>query len=112
MTFNTVGIFSIGEMGQSVAQVLRTNGLRTITSLSGRSEGTKRRAEEAGVKDRESVAQVVSEADIILSITHSSSALQVGKEVAVAIRETGKETLFADLNSIGGLASRDPHIGR
>ena len=32
-------------MGQSVAQVLGTNGLHIITSLGGRSEGTRTRAE-------------------------------------------------------------------
>ena len=65
MKINTVGIFSIGEMGQSVSQVLGDHGLRVVTSLSGRSETTRRRAEEAGVVDLKSVTQVVAQAEII-----------------------------------------------
>ena len=100
MKLNTVGVFSIGEMGQSVSQVLKTHNLRVVTSLSGRSEATRKRAEEAGVVDLESVARVVAETDIVLSTTHSSGALEVGRDVAEAMRETGEEVLFADLNSI------------
>ena len=33
MTFHSVGIFSIGEMGQSVAQVLKANGLSVISPI-------------------------------------------------------------------------------
>ncbi len=110
MKIKTVGIFSIGEMGQSVSKVLTDHGLRVVTSLSGRSETTRRRAGEVGVVDLESVAQVVSQAEIILSTTHSSGALDVGKEVAGALRKTGDSVLFADLNSIAPETTHDIDI--
>lgn len=101
----TIGILSIGEMGQSVARVLRENGARVVTSLEGRSAGTRSRAEAAGIEDAGSVNDLVQAADLLLSIVVSSAAEGVGKEVAAAVRATGKPLLFAEMNSISPMTA-------
>ncbi len=99
-TPSTVGLFSLGEMGHSVAAVLVQHGVQVVTCLAGRSPRSQRLAAKAGVRDLPSVAEVVRRADIILSIVVPSAAPKVGAEVARAIRETGRSPLFVDANSI------------
>ena len=47
MTWHSVGVISLGEMGSAVATVLRTHGLRVVTCVQGRSARTQQRAEAA-----------------------------------------------------------------
>ena len=65
---STVGILSPGDMGHTVGNVLRENGLRVITCLNGRSQRTRQLAEKAGIVDVPTYPQFVTEADLILSI--------------------------------------------
>ena len=48
---NTVGILSPGDMGHTVAGVLRQNGLRVILRVWDRSQRTHELAEKAGIVD-------------------------------------------------------------
>ena len=48
---NTIGILSPGDMGHTVGDVLRQNGLRVITCLEGRSQRTRELAQKAGIVD-------------------------------------------------------------
>ena len=70
---NTVGILSPGDMGHTVGKVLRENGLRIITCLKDRSQRTRELAEKAGIEDVPTYPQLVTEADLILSIMGTST---------------------------------------
>ena len=68
MDLNTVALLSPGDMGHSVGAVLVANGLRVISCLEGRSERTTGLAEKAGIAAVNSYAEMVCEAQMIISI--------------------------------------------
>ena len=73
---NTVGILSPGDMGHNVGNVLRENGLRVITCLQGIEVSVLMQlAEKAGIVDVPTYSQLVTEADLILSIMVPAQAI-------------------------------------
>ena len=50
MAFQRIGILSIGEMGYHWARLLASHGVEVLTYSKGRSEVTRKRAENAGVR--------------------------------------------------------------
>jgi len=96
----TVGILSPGDMGHSVGNALRENGLRVITCLEGRSERTRMLAAEAGIGDVPTYADLVQGADLLLSILVPAQALNAAARVADVLVETGAELAYADCNAI------------
>ena len=79
---NAVGILSPGDMGHTVGNVLRQNGLRVITCLQGRSQRTRQLAEKAGIVDVPTYPEFVTEADLILSIMVPAQAMSAAAAVA------------------------------
>jgi 3-hydroxyisobutyrate dehydrogenase-like beta-hydroxyacid dehydrogenase len=96
----TVGVLSPGDMGHSVGNVLRENGLRVITCLKGRSERTRTLAAEAGIGDVPTYVDLVQEADLLLSILVPAQAPYAAARVADALIETGAALAYADCNAI------------
>ncbi|MFN8493966.1 MAG: DUF1932 domain-containing protein [Caldilineaceae bacterium] len=96
----TVGILSPGDMGHVVGQVLRTNGLRVIAALQGRSTRTKTLAGQAGIEDVGALEDLVQQADVLLSILVPAEAVSAAQAVAQAIQATGATLLYADCNAI------------
>jgi 3-hydroxyisobutyrate dehydrogenase-like beta-hydroxyacid dehydrogenase len=95
-----VALLSPGDMGHSVGQVLVENGLRVITCLQGRSERTRGLAAEAGIEDVESYAEMVRQADLLLSIMVPAQAPRAAGRVAHALRETDAKLAYVDCNAI------------
>jgi 3-hydroxyisobutyrate dehydrogenase-like beta-hydroxyacid dehydrogenase len=87
-------------MGSNVGRALRENGLRVITSLSGRSQRTRGLAAAAGIEDAGSLNAVIDQADLILSIMVPSEAENLAVEIASAIRASSKAVAFAECNAI------------
>ena len=102
MTHNiqTVALLSPGDMGHSVGQVLVENGLRVITCLEGRSERTRGLAAEAGIAGVPTYADLVREADLLLSILVPAQARDAAGVVARAVTETGADLVYVDCNAI------------
>ena len=96
----TIGVMSPGDMGHSVGNVLRENGLRVISCLGDRSERTKALAAEAGIEDVPTYADLVQEADLLLSVLTPAQAVNAAQRVAEALVETGAELAYADCNAI------------
>ena len=110
MTVNTVAILSPGDMGHAVGQALGEHGFEVIACLNGRSERTRRLAEKGSLKDVPTLEDMVSQADLILSILVPSEAIGVARKVAESIRATGAHTPFADCNAVSpqsALAMKD-----
>ena len=97
---NTVGILSPGDMGHTVGNVLRENGLRVITCLKDRSQRTRQLAEKAGIIDVPTYSQLVTEADLILSIMVPAQAMSAASVVAEALQQTNATLTYTDCNAI------------
>jgi len=91
----TVALLSPGDMGSAVGRRLREGGLRVVTSLAGRSEGTRARAVEADIEDAGSLAAAVARADLVLSILPPGRALELARAVG---RDAGP--LYVDCNAV------------
>lgn len=96
----TVGILGVGDMGHIVAKVLISNGLRVITCLKDRSERSRYLAKVANVEEVSTYKELVSEAEIILSMVVPSQSLQAVQVIVNEISETNVKVIFADCNSI------------
>ena len=97
---NTIGILSPGDMGHTVGDVLRQNGLRVITCLKDRSQRTHALAEKAGIVDVLTYSQLVTEADLILSIMVPAQAKSAAAAVAEALQQVDTPLTYADCNAI------------
>ena len=100
MPVKTVAILSPGDMGHAVGRALGEHGLDVITCLRGRSQRTRSLAREGNIRDLPSLEDLVSQADLVLSILVPAEAVSVARQVADALRATGAETPFADCNAI------------
>ena len=96
----TVAIVSAGAMGAGLAKRLTTFGCTVLTIVEGRSESTKQRAKEAGIKGA-SLSEIVREADWVLSILPPSSAEHFAREFLA----TEKTVLVDDGGRIRARAS-------
>jgi 3-hydroxyisobutyrate dehydrogenase-like beta-hydroxyacid dehydrogenase len=100
MAIRTVGIISAGDMGAAIGNVLRHGGLDVVTPLDGRSELTRTRASEAGMRDSGPVEALVDEADLVLSVLVPAEANAIADTVTNAMRSTGKRPPFVECNAI------------
>src|SRR5262245_45963849 len=99
MKIRNVGVMSPGDMGQAVALQVKAKGMNGLTALEGRSDRTRELARQAGLTDLGTVAQLVAECDIVLSIMDPGSAVKFARVVSDALRTTGRRTLIVDCNA-------------
>jgi 3-hydroxyisobutyrate dehydrogenase-like beta-hydroxyacid dehydrogenase len=107
MADRAIGLLHPGEMGAAIGAALVANGCRVIWASDGRSAETRSRAEEAGLDDAGSVAEVARRSDVILSVCPPHAAAEVARAVA------GFDGLYVDANAIApatvrGLADAVP----
>lgn len=102
----TVGIISPGDMGHVVGQILKSHGLRVVTSLAERSARTRRLAAKAGIEDVGGYDELVVVADIVLSILVPAEAMTAAQRIAEALAATGSDLTFVDCNAIAPLTVR------
>jgi len=94
----TVAIVAQGAMGAGVGARLVENGLRVVTSLTGRSAASAKRAEAAGmvaVSDQEA-----SQADFFLSIVPPAEAIALAERMSPLIAAGNKKTVYVDCNAV------------
>lgn len=95
-----IGITSIGDMGGQVAVRLQKAGYEIFTSLEGRSKRTAALTAKAGVTDCGSLDKLVSTVDVIISVLDPAHAVTKAREVAAAIKATGKKIMFVNGNAV------------
>ncbi|HYT54527.1 MAG TPA: DUF1932 domain-containing protein [Verrucomicrobiae bacterium] len=106
MAFQKIGIMSIGEMGFHWAKLLKSHGVEVFTYDKDRGEVSRKRAENAGVKSLPSMAALVSEAELIVSIVVPFAARRVATKVAKAAMKAGrKDLLYLDANAISPMTA-------
>lgn len=107
MQIRNIGVASPGDMGQAIAACLKECGLNVHTALDGRSERTKTLAREAGLTDCGSMEKLVATCDMVLSVLNPGAAVDKAREVAAAIRKTGRKIALADCNAVSPQAVRE-----
>ncbi|MEK7341612.1 MAG: DUF1932 domain-containing protein [Candidatus Binatota bacterium] len=108
MAFQRIGILSIGEMGYHWARLLASHEVEVLTYTKGRSEVTRKRAENAGVRFVPSLARLVSESDLVVCVAVPSAAKRVAAKVAKAlIKVERKNLLYLDANAISPMTARE-----
>jgi len=94
----TVAVVAQGAMGAGIGGRLAERGLRVVTSLSGRSEASAKRAAAAGmvaVSDQE-----CAQADYFLSILPPNEALALAEKMAALIGPSNKKPIYVDCNAV------------
>ena len=107
MQITNVGVISPGDMGQAIAGRLKECGLNVYAALDGRSERTKTLARAAGLTDCGSIEKLVATCELVLSVINPGEALNVARQVAAAMRKTGRKIAFADLNAVSPQTARE-----
>jgi len=100
MTIPRVGILSPGDMGHVVARVLKDHGLTVVTCLKDRSNRTKALTQKVGIRMVPDYKQLVTEADMILSILVPAQATNAANTVFNALRSTDRKIIYVDCNAI------------
>ena len=94
----TIAIVAQGAMGAGVGGRLVEKGLHVITSLSGRSEASAKRAKDAGMVPASD--QECAQADYFLSIVPPSDALALAKKMSALIEPGNKKPIYVDCNAV------------
>ena len=100
MKIDKVGFMTPGDMGQAVAMQIKARGFTVLTALDKRSERSRALAREAGLTDVGSIARLVAESEVVLSVMNPGAAVDFAREAADAMRASGRKILFADCNAI------------
>lgn len=98
----TVAVLHPGAMGVAVANALVSNGHRTLWCPTGRSDATAARAAGVGLEAMD-LPDLLSEADVVLSVCPPSEALAVAEEVVVA----GFDGTYVDGNAVSPNRARE-----
>jgi len=92
MSFQRIGILSIGEMGFHWARLLIGKNVEVFTFDENRSQVTRQRAVNAGATSVPSMVELASASDLIVSLVVPSAAQQVAAELASALSSIEKKT--------------------
>jgi len=92
----TIGILHPGAMGISVAASALRSGHRVCYASEGRSDATRARASEHGLRDRAALADLCVECSIIISVCPPHAA----EDVASQVSAHGFKGLYLDANAI------------
>jgi 3-hydroxyisobutyrate dehydrogenase-like beta-hydroxyacid dehydrogenase len=88
-------------MGASFGRLLAARGLRVVTSLTGRSDRTIQLSRDAGIVSLNSLAELVDESNVIVSLVSPAAAAEVAGEFCTAVSRSPSSLLYVDANSIG-----------
>jgi 3-hydroxyisobutyrate dehydrogenase-like beta-hydroxyacid dehydrogenase len=91
-----VGLLHPGQMGASIGAAAQRGGNTVWWASHGRGAATRTRAEQAGLRDAGSLAQLCAACDVIVSVCPPHAAEDVARQVA----ETGFGGLYVDANAI------------
>ena len=94
MTIATVGLLHPGAMGAAVGRVLTRAGTTVLWASQGRSAESGARADEAGLHDARTVAELAARSDLVLAICPPHGALDAARSVGPF---TG---LYVDANAV------------
>jgi 3-hydroxyisobutyrate dehydrogenase-like beta-hydroxyacid dehydrogenase len=94
LTGLTVGLLHPGRMGSAIAAQLIARGHRVVWCPVGRSAGSARRAEQAGLVAVDSIGELLTACDVVFSICPPAAAEEVADQIA------GYTGIFVEANAI------------
>lgn len=94
----TVALIAPGAMGAALGKRLSHHGAEVITSLTDRSERSRQRAEDAGMRDVELTALM--QADLLLSVVPPAEAEALARQLAPLLSKADAPPTYCDLNAI------------
>jgi 3-hydroxyisobutyrate dehydrogenase-like beta-hydroxyacid dehydrogenase len=97
-----MGLVHPGAMGASVGAAAKASGARVVWASEGRSSETKARAEADGLEDVGTLAQLVSESDLILSVCPPNAAEDLARQIIGA----SFRGVYLDANAISPATAR------
>lgn len=97
-----IGVLNPGEMGSALAASARAAGARVVWVSACRGPATRARAEADGLEDVGTLARLVGESEVIVSVCPPAAALDVAREVAAA----GFRGTFVDANAVAPATTR------
>lgn len=100
MKIERVGFMTPGDMGQAVAMQIKAKGYTVCTALGRRSERSRKMAAEIGLVDLGTIAKLVAECDVVMSVMNPGAGLEFATEAAEAIKGQTHKPLFIDCNAI------------
>jgi L-threonate 2-dehydrogenase len=95
---HVVAVIAPGAMGAAIGRRLADRGVKVLTSLTGRSAATAKRAGDAGMIDA-SDAEIAA-ADFMLSILPPGDALALAQRFAPALAASNAKPVYVDCNAI------------
>ena len=95
-----VGILYPGEMGSTLGRLLLSRGIRVVTTLEGRSDRSVRLCREAGLEELDTLGDVVTQADVVISVVTPAAAMSVARHVAAELSKRRGRTVYVDVNSV------------
>ena len=99
-TTRTIALMSPGDMGHAVGACLRRHGVRVITMLKGRSRRTADLAAAAGIENVDDDVDLVTNADLLLSIVAPAEAPALAERFAGAIEKADSALVYVDCNAV------------
>ena len=93
-----VAVVAPGMMGAAVGGRLAAHGLKVLTSLTGRSDETVKRAKAAGLSAASD--EEIAASDFILSILPPGDAVALAQRFAPALTASNAKPVFVDCNAI------------
>jgi 3-hydroxyisobutyrate dehydrogenase-like beta-hydroxyacid dehydrogenase len=93
-----VAVIAPGMMGAAVGKRLVDNGLKVLTTLTGRSAETAARAKSAGMLD--ATDEEIAASDFILSILPPGDAVALAQRFAPALTASNAKPIYVDCNAI------------
>ena len=103
----TIVVVAQGEMGAAVGGRLHRQGATVRTSLNGRSEASRKRAQDAGLIAIDDDNALVDGADFVLSIVPPGDAKAFAARMAPALTKLDKKPVFADCNALAPATVRE-----
>lgn len=98
-TGETVGVLYPGEMGATLARLLRQRGVAVVTTVEGRGPRTERLALESGAEVVRSARELAARANVVLSVVAPAAAEAVAEEYRACLPLPAR-TRYVDLNSV------------
>jgi hypothetical protein len=104
MATRTIAILFPGDMGSGFGRLLRSASIKVVTNLEGRSTRTRELAESNGIEDLGSDNEILSSAEIIISVLVPSFARSTAERIVSASKSLDRSRLrtkfYIDANAI------------
>src|SRR5690606_5065954 len=95
-----IGLLYAGEMGTALGASLAQRGCRVVTSCTGRSNATLQRCRKHGFEVLPTLEDVISTANVVLSVVLPNAAEAVATDVAAHAHRAPAGAMYVDVNSI------------